>query len=292
MVKLVTMPTTPNFVESRFSLVRTIGVTMSPFTAKTKTQEFDGVYWTAEVTLPAMKRVTAVEWQSFLLETNGQANYFEFGDPDAGTNRGSYDTAYLIADKRIDDASETLTFAANGTITAATAIYGSLRVGDYIHITGAVNEINNGTHKITTHTSTTVVIVDTLLVAESNTASCKVRQNIKGSTALSLLASTNASTGTILKGDYLGVLSSNSATAEPAQLLMVTEDATVTSAGGSAKDFISVRTQPKLRADLTEGHFVKFTAPKGKFRLTTNEVDWSANNVSNYGLGFSCIEVV
>ena len=73
---------------------------------------------------------------------------------------------------------------------------------------------------------------------------------------------------------------------------MVTEDATVTSAGGSAKDFISVRTQPKLRADLTEGHFVKFTAPKGKFRLTTNEVDWSANNVSNYGLGFSCIEVV
>ena len=80
MVKLVTMPTTPNFVESRFSLVRTIGVTMSPFTAKTKTQEFDGVYWTAEVTLPAMKRVTAVEWQSFLLETNGQANYFEFGD--------------------------------------------------------------------------------------------------------------------------------------------------------------------------------------------------------------------
>ena len=290
MVKLVVMPSTPNFTDSRFSLVRTIGMTVSPFTAKTKTQEFDGVYWNAEVTLPVMRRAAASEWQAFLLETNGQANYFEFGDPDSKTNQGTYDTAYLVADKRIDDTSETLTFATNGTITAATAIYGSLRVGDFIHVTGAVNEINNGTHKITTYTSTTVIIVDTLLVAESSTASCKVRQNIKGSTALSLLASTDAATGTIKKGDYLGVLSSNSATAQPQQLVMCTEDAVVTVVSG--QDQISVRTQPKLRNDLTDGYFIKYTAPKGLFRLTTNEVDWTANNVSNYGIGFSCTEVV
>lgn len=290
MVKLVTIPTSPSYTDSRFSLVRTIGVTMSPYTAKTKTQEFDGVYWTAEVSLPAMKRADAVNWQSFLLETNGQANYFEFSDPDATTNRGTYDTDYLTGDKRVNDTSETLTFSTNGTITAATAIYGSLRVGDYIHVTGAVNEANNGTHKITTHTSSTVIIVDSDLIAETSTSGCKVRQNIKGATALSLLASTNASTGTILKGDYLAVLSSNSITSEPVQLLMVTEDATVTS--DAAKDFISVRTQPKLRNDVTDGHFVKFASPKGRFRLTTNEVDWSANSVSNYGISFSCIEVI
>jgi len=291
-VKLVTMPSAPNFATSRMSLVRTIGLTISPFTAKTKTQEYDGVYWTSEVTLPPMKRAQAVEWQAFLLETNGQANYFEFGDPDAKTNQGTYNQAYLVADKRVDDAAETLTFAANGTITAGTAVFSALRVGDFIHITGAVNEDNNGTHKITTHTSNTVVIVDTTLVAESSTANCKVRQNIKGSRALSLLSSTNAGTGTIKKGDYLGVLSAASATSEPTQLLMVTEDAIVTSAGGSAKDYFSVKTEPKLRADLTEGYFVTFASPKGKFRLTTNEVDWSGNNVSNYGIGFSCIEVV
>ena len=172
MVKLVTMPSSPNFVTSRMSLVRTVGITSSPYTAKTKTQEFDGVYWTSEVTLPQMRRSQAVEWQAFLLETNGQANYFEFGDPDAKINQGTYDTAYLVADKRIDDASETLSFAANGTITAATSIYGSLRVGDFIHVTGAVNEENNGTHKITTHTSATVVITDSVLTAE--------HQGIKG----------------------------------------------------------------------------------------------------------------
>ena len=35
MAKLITMPTTPNFVRSNFSLVRTVGTTISPFTGKT-----------------------------------------------------------------------------------------------------------------------------------------------------------------------------------------------------------------------------------------------------------------
>ena len=52
MAKLISMPASPNFVSSNWSLVRTVGTTVSPFTGKTKTQEFDGVYWTAEVSLP------------------------------------------------------------------------------------------------------------------------------------------------------------------------------------------------------------------------------------------------
>ena len=55
MAKLISMPTSPNFVSSNWSLVRTVGTTTSPFTGKTKTQEFDGVYWTAEVSLPPMR---------------------------------------------------------------------------------------------------------------------------------------------------------------------------------------------------------------------------------------------
>lgn len=286
------MPSTPNFAVSRFSLVRTVGTTMSPFTAKTKTQEFDGVYWTAEVTLPPMKREQASEWQAFLLETNGQANFFKFGDPDSKTAQGTYNANHLLVDKRVDDTSETLSFATNGTITAGTGVFSPLRVGDYFHVTGAANEANNGTHKLVTRTSTSVVVTDSDLVAEGSRAGCKVRQNIKGATALSLEAATNSATGTIKKGDYLGILSSNSATAEPVQLVMATEDATVTSAGGSNEDYISVRTQPKLRQDLTDGHYVMFQNPQGKFRLNANEVDWSANHVSNYGIGFSCIEVV
>ena len=75
------MPTTPNFSKSSFRLVRTIGQTVSPFTGQTKTQEFDAVYWTADVSLPPMKREVARNWQSFLLEVKGSTNHFKFADP-------------------------------------------------------------------------------------------------------------------------------------------------------------------------------------------------------------------
>ena len=157
-------------------------------------------------------------------------------------------------------------------------------------MTGATNEENNGTHKVTTVTSATVVVVDSDLTTESNTASCKVRSNVKGATGLNLLASTNSATGTIKKGDYLQIQSSASTTGTPTQLVMVTEDATLTTDSG--KDFYGVQIQPKLRTDLATGNYVVFTNPKGTFRLLTNEVNWSADNISNYGISFACVEVI
>ena len=289
MAKIITMPTTPNFSKSSFRLVRTIGQTVSPFTGQTKTQEFDAVYWTADVSLPPMKREVARNWQSFLLEVKGSTNHFKFADPDALTNTGTYSTNYLEGDKRVNNTSVTLSFSGS-TITAGASTFASARAGDFIHVTGATNDANNGTHKITTKTSATVVVVDSTLTTESNTASCKVRQNVKGATGLSLLASSNAASGTIKKGDYLGVLSSASESGTPAQYLMVTEDATATSDSG--KDFYAVKTEPKLRSDLADGNYVIFNNPKGLFRLIDNEVEWSADRASTYGISFSCIEVI
>tara|TARA_R100000664_G_scaffold34142_1_gene54339 strand:- start:4615 stop:5484 length:870 start_codon:yes stop_codon:yes gene_type:complete len=287
--KTITMPTSPNFSMSSFNLIRMVGTTVSPFTGQTKTQEYDAVYWVAELTLPPMKRAEATEWQSFFLELNGQTNNFLLGDPSALTNTGTYSTSYLEADKRVNNTSVTLSFSGS-TITAGASTFATARAGDFIHVTGATNEENNGTHKITSVTSNTVVVTDSTLTTESNTASCKVRQNVKGSTGLSLLASTNSATGTIKKGDYLGVLSAASDTSNPQQLVMVVEDATVTTDSG--KDFYSVKTEPKLRSDLTDGFYVKFTSPKGLFRLTNNEIDWRVNTGSFYTMGFSCIEVI
>jgi hypothetical protein len=113
--------------------------------------------------------------------------------------------------------------------------------------------------------------------------------NVKGSTGLNLKTS-GSYTGTIKKGDYLGVLGAASATADPVQLVMAVEDAEVTTA--SSPDQFSVQTEPKLRATLSSGHFVLFQAPKGKFRLQTNTVDWDADRASLYGISFSCVEVV
>ncbi len=289
MAKLIDMPTSPNFVRSNFSLFRTIGMTVSPYTGKTKTQEFDGVFWNAEVSLPPMRRDQAVNWQSFLLNLKGQINHFKFTDPDALTNTGTYSTAFLTSELRTNNTSVQLSFSGS-TITAGSSTFSSTKVGDFIVVTGATNEENNGTHKVTTVTSATVVVVDSDLTTESNTASCKVRSNVKGATGLNLLASTNSATGTIKKGDYLQIQSSASSTSKPAQLVMVTEDATLTTDSG--KDFYGVQIQPKLRSDLATGHYVVFTNPKGTFRLTTNEVNWNADNISNYGISFSCIEVI
>ena len=289
MAKLIDMPTSPNFVRSNFSLFRTIGMTVSPYTGKTKTQEFDGVFWNAEVSLPPMRRDQAVNWQSFLLNLKGQINHFKFTDPDALTNTGTYSTAFLTSELRTNNTSVQLSFSGS-TITAGSSTFSSTKVGDFIVVTGATNEENNGTHKVTTVTSATVVVVDSDLTTESNTASCKVRSNVKGATGLNLLASTNSATGTIKKGDYLQIQSSASTTGTPTQLVMVTEDATLTTDSG--KDFYGVQIQPKLRTDLATGNYVVFTNPKGTFRLVTNEVNWSADNISNYGISFACVEVI
>tara|TARA_Y100000004_G_scaffold108497_1_gene121691 strand:- start:1950 stop:2822 length:873 start_codon:yes stop_codon:yes gene_type:complete len=288
MAKELTMPTTPNFLSSEFELVRSIGQTVSPFTGQQKTQEFDNVFWRANVVLPPMNRSTAVNWQSFLSRLKGSANVFKFTDPDALTNTGTYDADDLKANARISNTNVALTFSGS-TITAGASTFANAIVGDYIVVTGADNEANNGTHKITTVTSNTVVVVDSTLTGETGTSGCKVQQNIKGAQGLSLLATSNTAAGTIAVGDYLGVLGGTSTTSQPVQLLLVTEAATETAVGGGANKF-SVGVEPKLRSALADNNLVKFASPKGLFRLLDNDISWSADRNSIYRISFSCVE--
>ena len=288
MAKLITMPTTPNFTRSNFSLFRAIGQTASPFTGKQQTQEYDAVFWSADVTLPAMNRTQAKEWQSFLLQLKGTTNHFKFADPDALTNTGTFNHTHLIAENRVANTNVTLAVSNTNTFTAGASTFANSIVGDFIHVTGLVNEENNGTHKIITKTSNTVVVVDSVLTNVGTTSSCKVLMNVKGATGLNLKTS-GSYTGTIKKGDYLGVLGAASATANPVQLVMVVEDAVVTDA---SPDQFSVQTEPKLRSTLASGHFVVFQSPKGIFRMESNTVDWTGDRASLYGIGFACVEVV
>ena len=282
------MPTSPNFVRSTFSLYRAIGQTASPFTGKVLTQEFDAVYWQADVALPPLNRTQAVEWQSFLMQLKGTTNHFQFADPDALTNQGTFNHTHLLGDKRINDANTSITVTNTNTIETSDAVFGSAVIGDFIHVTGLANEENNGTHKISAVNSNQQVVVESVLTNVSSTASCKVQQNVKGATALSL-DTTSSFTGTIKKGDYLGITAGTATTANPVQLVMAVEDATLTDA---SPDRYSVRIEPKLRSDLADGNFVIFQNPKGLFRLRENTVEWSADRLSLYGISFSCIEVV
>lgn len=280
------MPSSPNFATVRFTLNRTIAATRSAFTYKQRTQEYDGVYWSAEVTLPPMKRADALEWTTFLTRLQGLKNTFLMADPSHLTNSGTYNQTWLATENRVSDTSETLSFTASSkTITAATSIFTNAFAGDFIVVSGATNDDNNGTFKITTKTSATAVVVDRDLVDESTTAGCKVQQNIKGATGLSL-TNVSSGAGTIKKGDYLAIHDAASATSNPVQYVMAVEDATA-----SGSDY-GVRIEPKLRANITAGHYVKFSSPKGQFRLASNQASWSVNEASIYGLSFTAVEVI
>ena len=297
MPKIITMPTTPFFASSTFVLTRAIAQSVSPFTGKTRTQEFDTASWSSSVVLPAMRRDSAAAWQSFLLNAKGPTNFFLFTDPDAKTPRGTYNADALQAEARINSGSQvssvTLSFSGS-TITAGTAIFDGLVAGDFFFVSGATNEANNGTHKIQTKSSDTVVITTSVLTTESSTASCSVKQNVKGAEALSLAATSSSATGTVKQGDYLAVYNGTSLTTnDPVQLVMAVEDATLTSNGGD--DHYSVAIQPKLRADLTNSHLVGFSSPhnESRFRLQGNAVEWSANAANTYtGITFQVTEVI
>jgi len=283
---IIDMPSSPNFASVRFALNRTIAATRSTFTYKQRTQEYDGVYWSAEVTLPPMKRADALEWTTFLTRLQGVKNTFLMADPSHLTNSGTYNQTWLATENRVNDTSETLSFTASSkTITAATSIFTNAFAGDFIVVSGATNDDNNGTFKITTKTSATAVVVDRDLVDESTTAGCKVQQNIKGATGLSL-TNVSSGAGTIKKGDYLAIHDAASATSNPVQYVMAVEDATA-----SGSDY-GVRIEPKLRANITAGHYVKFSSPKGQFRLASNQASWSVNEASIYGLSFTAVEVI
>ena len=296
MAKIVIMPNTPNFIRSNFVLRRAVGSVASPYTGKVRTQEYDGVFWEATVSLPPMRRDVAKNWQSFLLELNGPVNHFKFADPDALTNLGTYNADDLKAKNRVNETSIELDFSATTqTITAPsnTTPFSSAVVGDFIVVTGSANPENNGTHKITTITNAYTVVVESEsggLVTEADKTGCKIQSNRKGATGLNLASSTDSATGTILKGDYLQITSSSTAGANPVQYVMVTEDATLNVISGA--DTYGVKIQPKLRTAITANHLIRFATPKGLFRLKSNDIDWDADNISNYGISFSCIEVV
>jgi hypothetical protein len=294
--KIVTMPSTPNFIRSNFVLRRAVGSVASPYTGKIRTQEYDGVFWEATVNLPPMRRDVAKNWQSFLLELNGPVNHFKFADPDALLNQGTYNANDLKAKDRINQGSIELDFSSTTqTITAPsnTTPFANAVVGDFIVVTGSANPENNGTHKITTKTNSYTVVVESEsggLVTEADKTGCTIKSNQKGATGINLSASSNSATGTIKKGDYLQITSSSTAGSNPVQYVMVTDDATLNVIGG--EDTYGVKIQPKLRTAITQNHLVRFATPKGLFRLTTKDVDWDADNISNYGMSFSCIEVV
>jgi hypothetical protein len=80
------------------------------------------------------------------------------------------------------------------------------------------------------------------------------------------------------KGSYLQF-----GTGATSRLHMIVDDNT----GNGA-----VTIQPPLKDAITTGTTVTFAPAQGLFRMDTNELTWSANELSNYGITFSCSEAL
>lgn len=128
----LSLPASPGFVQSTFTLKRAVAVATSPFTGQSQSYEYPMAIWTATVSLPPMKRATAAEWQAFLLKLHGRRGTFLLGDPDAKAPRGAISLS----------ATPTLNAAANaGDYTVQIAGVGNsivaFRAGDYIQLGSA-----------------------------------------------------------------------------------------------------------------------------------------------------------
>ena len=128
---LITMPSTPAFVSSRWSMARAVASSKSPFTGHEQVYPYDMACWQATMTLPPMKRAQAGAWQAFFMLLKGRANTFLLGDPDGKSPQGGATTCSVASTGAIEATSISLTL--NGTVKA----------GDYVQFgTGATSQLH------------------------------------------------------------------------------------------------------------------------------------------------------
>lgn len=86
----LTLPTSPAFTTSTWNLVRAVALTSSPFTLEQQVHEYqNAALWQTILTLPPMKRATAVNWQVFFTQLHGVKGTFLLPNPDAKSALGN-----------------------------------------------------------------------------------------------------------------------------------------------------------------------------------------------------------
>ena len=91
-----------------------------------------------------------------------------------------------------------------------------------------------------------------------------------------------ASTLILKKGDYLQFGSGATQ-----KLHMVVSDCTSNGSGQA-----TVEIEPKLKSALTDNSSIVYSNAQAIMRMDTNDLNWSANHLSLYGISFSCTESI
>ena len=133
------LPTHTGIRSIELTAIDVVAATVSPFTGSTQVVRRQGQWWSASVTLPAMKRVDAVYWITFLRRLRGMYGTFLMGDPDAATPAGT--AASAPGTPVVKGASQTGSYLVIDGAPAGSAGY--LLSGDYIQLgTGTASRLH------------------------------------------------------------------------------------------------------------------------------------------------------
>ena len=123
----LTFPTNVGVQTQRFSLVRTVAVSSSPFTAQDQVVQHEGEFWTTQIKFPPMLKVNAAPIIAFLLQLRGRRGTFKIGDQDRKTIQG-----VATGTIRVNGASQTGNqVALDGFANSTSNLF---KAGDYIQI--------------------------------------------------------------------------------------------------------------------------------------------------------------
>jgi hypothetical protein len=132
------LPTHTGIAQIELRAINAVAYARSPFTFAGQTFAYPGQMWTADLTLPPMKRDDAEQWVAWLISLRGQLGTFLLGDPIGATARGAATGTPLV-----NGAGQT-----GGSLVidgAATSVTGWLKAGDYIQL-GSVS--SSRLHKV------------------------------------------------------------------------------------------------------------------------------------------------
>lgn len=143
-------PTAVGIARVRMTARSVIGVAASPFTFTQQVYRHQGERFEAEITLPAMNRAEAEEFNAFRLRLRGSFGTFLFGDPAAATPRGS--AGITPGTPVVNGASQTGdSLVIDGCDPNAT---GYLKAGDYIQLgSGASSQLYKVLEDVDTNAS-------------------------------------------------------------------------------------------------------------------------------------------
>lgn len=102
------------------SATNAVAISRSPFTFATQVHAYDGEMWTANVTIPTVRKDLAEPWVAMLVSLRGQYGTFLLGDPNNTSPQGTATSATITG--------------STGDRSVTVAMTGTLKAGDYFQL--------------------------------------------------------------------------------------------------------------------------------------------------------------